>query len=336
MSKKRIVVICPGRGSYTRETSNYLKEYGAPVSKSIQWMDDQRETQGLFSLTNLDRQNFKARTHMVGENASSLIYACSFSDFMSIDRTKYEIVSVLGNSMGWYTALVLSGAVSWENGFHLINTMGSMMKDELIGAQMIYPIVDDEWNVDQNMKDLVMSELSNAGAYLSINLGGFIVIGGDKSAIKKLSKILPVKDKYPLIIPYHGAFHTPLLESISKSARKLIDPSIFNKPSIPLIDGTGKVWSPYASDPNQIMEYTLGHQVQNTFDFNSSVTVALKEFCPDKVLLLGPGNSLGAPVGQILIGNNWLSLKSKQEFSNHQLADPFMISMGLRDQRKML
>ena len=45
----------------------------------------------------------------------------------------------------------------------------------------------------------------------------------------------------------------------------------------------------YASDPNQIMEYTLGHQVQNTFDFTSSVTVALKEFCPDKVLLLGQG-----------------------------------------------
>ncbi len=206
----------------------------------------------------------------------------------------------------------------------------------LLGAQMIYPIVDDKWNVDQNMKDLVMSELSNAGAYLSIILGGFIVIGGDKSTLKKLSKILPVKDKYPLIIPYHGAFHTPLLESISQSARNLIDPSIFNKPSIPLIDGTGKVWSPYASDPNQIMEYTLGYQVQNTFDFTSSVTVALKEFCPDKVLLLGPGNSLGAPVGQILIGNNWLSLKSKQEFSNHQLADPFMISMGLSDQRKML
>ena len=64
MSKKRIVVVCPGRGSYTRETGDYLKEYGTPVRKSIQWMDDQREIQGLLSLTNLDRQNFKARTHM--------------------------------------------------------------------------------------------------------------------------------------------------------------------------------------------------------------------------------------------------------------------------------
>ena len=70
MSKKRIVIICPGRGSYTRETSNYLKEYRASLIESIQWMDDQREAQGLLSLTNLDRQNFKARTHMVGENAS--------------------------------------------------------------------------------------------------------------------------------------------------------------------------------------------------------------------------------------------------------------------------
>ena len=98
MSKKRIVVICPGRGSYTRETSNYLKEYGDFAIKSIQWMNEQRENQGLLSLTTLDSQNFKARTHMVGENASALIYACSLSDFMSIDREKYDIVSVLGNS----------------------------------------------------------------------------------------------------------------------------------------------------------------------------------------------------------------------------------------------
>ena len=28
MDKKRVVIVCPGRGTYTRETSGYLAKYG--------------------------------------------------------------------------------------------------------------------------------------------------------------------------------------------------------------------------------------------------------------------------------------------------------------------
>ena len=336
MNKKRIVVICPGRGSYTRETNKYLKQHNGLAKKQIKWMDEQRESKGQISLTKLDSQNFRAKTHMIGENASTLIYACSFSDFLSLDKTKYEIVSILGNSMGWYTALALSGAISFESGYHLIDTMGSMMKDELVGSQMIYPIMKDNWQRDKAIHELVLSEIRQAGVHVSIELGGYLVIGGKSSALKRLSKKLPVKDKYPLIIPYHAAFHTPLLESISKSAFKMIDSSIFRKPSIPLIDGRGKIWSPYSSDPADIMHYTLNQQVQKTFDFTSSVTVALKEYAPDNLLLLGPGNSLGGPVGQIIIENKWLDIRSKLDFSSYQKANPFILSMGRIDQRKKL
>ena len=95
MNKKRIVVICPGRGSYTRETNKYLKQHNGLAKKQIKWMDEQRESKRQISLTKLDSQNFRAKTHMIGENASTLIYACSFSDFLSLDKTKYEIVSIL-------------------------------------------------------------------------------------------------------------------------------------------------------------------------------------------------------------------------------------------------
>ena len=46
------------------------------------------------------------------------------------------------------------------------------------------------------------------------------------------------------------------------------------------------------------------HQVIKSYDFSSSVIVALKEFCPDNIILLGPGNTLGSAVAQILIENN--------------------------------
>ena len=35
MSKKRIVVICPGRGSYTRETNNYFNELSNKISEKV-------------------------------------------------------------------------------------------------------------------------------------------------------------------------------------------------------------------------------------------------------------------------------------------------------------
>ena len=100
MDKKRVIVVCPGRGSYTRETSGYLAKYGKFRKDEIHWMDKKRESEGLQSLSFLDLEPFQSKIHMTGENASTLIFACSMSDFSFIDQKKYEIVSIIGNSMG--------------------------------------------------------------------------------------------------------------------------------------------------------------------------------------------------------------------------------------------
>ena len=84
MNRQRIVIICPGRGSYTRETQGYLKKYIQSSSNKIKYMDDERNNAGLPTLTEIDSQTFKARVHMKGEHASTLIYACSLIDYYSI------------------------------------------------------------------------------------------------------------------------------------------------------------------------------------------------------------------------------------------------------------
>src|SRR5690606_39558731 len=63
--------------------------------------------------------------------------------------------SDLGNSMGWYTTLFLGSCLTISNSFELINTMGSMMKNEIIGGQVIYPIIDENWKIDQEKKELI-------------------------------------------------------------------------------------------------------------------------------------------------------------------------------------
>ena len=336
MNKKRVVIVCPGRGSYTRETLGYLDNSPSYLKEYLSNFDKKRLALKLQSISELDKESFRAKTHMIGINASPLIYACSLSDFLFINKDKFEIVAICGNSMGWYTALALGGALTIQNGYDLIQKMGSLTQQKGDGGQIIYPIINEEWVIDDEKRKYLFSEIKKYNLHISIYLGGYVVIGGAQESLDKILKILPKEDKYPFQIPYHSAFHTILLNSITQLAMDSVGKDIFNMPKIPLIDGDGSIWSPWSSSLSQLCRYTLNHQVINTYNFSSSVNVAIKEFCPDHLILLGPGNSLGGPVAQILIEKNWNNLKSKNDFIDSQKQHPFILSMGIADQKQFL
>lgn len=333
--KERVVVICPGRGTYTKETLGYLKKYRPQYNDFFDVLDAKRLALGAPTISELDNEvTFKPQLHSKGENASSLIYACSYSDFLNIDQDKYEIVAVTGNSMGWYIALACAGVLNVNAAFEVINTMGSMMKEQIIGGQIIYPIADEHWVIQKNQIYFInqaieeANQIADSRAYISIHLGGYCVIGGNQKALDFLLKKLPKKENYPFQLINHAAFHTPLLKETSAKAFEIISPALFQKPLFPLVDGRGHIWHDYATDLNDIYDYTFAHQVTQAYDFTRAISVCLKEFSPDRLILLGPGNTLGGAIGQSMIANKWLDLTSKAEFSERQKKNEFLISLG--------
>jgi [acyl-carrier-protein] S-malonyltransferase len=341
--KKRAVVICPGRGTYTKETLGYLRQFGGHARDFIADIDGRRAALIEPTITELDSDTtFKPGVHTKGEHASSLIYACSYVDFMAINRDKYDIVAVTGNSMGWYLALAYGGSLDWASGFEVVNTMGSMMKSEIIGGQVIYPVCDENWRPSRERRDVVaktvakLREREGVEIYTSIELGGSIVLGANQAGVTALLKELPKVENYPFQLINHAAFHTPLLREISHRAFSALPLSLFQKPKIPLIDGEGHIWQPYSTSLEDLYNYTLGAQVVEPYNFTQSVTVALKEFAPDALILLGPGSTLGGSVGQILIENDWLGLKDKAQFSAKQAQDPYLLAMGRAEQRSLV
>tara|TARA_B100001996_G_scaffold103475_1_gene77763 strand:+ start:244 stop:1260 length:1017 start_codon:yes stop_codon:yes gene_type:complete len=336
MNKKRIVVVCPGRGSYIAESCGYLKSGNKQIKEQINFIDQQRKELKEPTATELDQMPFNKNFHMRGENASILIYSCSLKDFLSINNSNTQIVAIMGNSMGWYSALSFSGVLDQLNSFKVIQTMGSMMKDNIIGGQIIYPIIDDSWVIDKNKNSQIMKLIEKVGAFVSIYYGGYLVIGGTQESLNNLLKILPPVKQYPYLLPYHGAFHTPLLKNISKKAKELLSEKIIQKPTIPIIDGNGKIWSPWSTDKKELWDYTFEGQVLKTYNFSASIEVAIKEFCPDHLVLLGPGNTLGGAVGQILIQHNWNGIDTKNVFLKKQSELPYVISMSLDSQRKLI
>ncbi|GLX77816.1 acyl carrier protein [Thalassotalea insulae] len=342
--KQRAVVICPGRGTYNKEELGYLSRFHSDKSSFIEHIDQYRTLQNQAPISKLDSMDkYSMRTHTAGENASALIYACAYGDYQSIDNDKYDIVAVTGNSMGWYIALAVAGALKAYGAIELINTMGSMMTDGIIGGQLIYPVVDQYWQRDKQREQQVLAlvtevnQRADCQVYISIYLGGYIVLGGDKNGLQAMQENLPViDDRYPMNLFNHAAFHTPLLNEISSKAQQMLAPSLFHCPDVPLIDGLGNIWQPYATDCQALYDYTLGTQVVAPYNFSKAIEVAVKEFAPDKLIILGPGATLGGSVAQCLIEHQWQGLNCKTDFIERQKQDPYILSMGIAEQRALV
>ena len=109
----------------------------------------------------------------------------------------------------------------------------------------------------------------------------------------------------------------------------------WSAPAAALIDGRGMVWRPRMSDAQALRDYTLGHQVTETYDFTTSLRVALKTYAPDRLILLGPGQTLGSPVAQILISEGWQGLRTRRDFQKRQNSgDPLVIALDRTDQAR--
>ena len=54
MAKERIVIICPGRGTYTRDTTGYLAAFGTSAKPQIAYMDEQQKLVGNSTITELE------------------------------------------------------------------------------------------------------------------------------------------------------------------------------------------------------------------------------------------------------------------------------------------
>lgn len=340
--RKTAVVVCPGRGTYNKAELGYLGRHFPDVAL-LAAFDAQRAAAGQDTLTALDgAERFSLARHTRGDNASGLIYAATLGDFFAIDRERIDVVAVTGNSMGWYSALACAGAVSAEDGFTVANTMGTLMQEALIGGQLVYPFLGEDWRPDPARKAAllgIVAEIDTRPDHmlaLSIDLGGMLVLAGDEAGLKAFeSAVEPIDGRFPMRLGNHAAFHTHLQAPVAERGRAALALDLFGQPVLPMIDGRGAVWWPHSADVKALRDYTLGAQVTQTYDFTRAIAVAAREFAPDLFIVTGPGTTLGGAVAQSLILADWRGMGSKAGFKARQDSEPLLVSMGMTEQRAL-
>lgn len=346
MSRLRTLIVCPGRGSYDRASLGALRDRSPAAAAVIEACDAHRRALGRPTVTELDAEPvYKSTLHIAGENASLLTAAVSLADLAELDRERYEVVGVIGNSMGWYTALAAAGALSLRDAIRLVETMGAMQAGNVIGGQVLYPLTDEDWVPDPALAAAVeraLAELAAAGrtAGWSIHLGGFAVLGADADGVRALLSALPPvqrgERRFPLQLPLHSAFHTSLMRQTSERAKRELSDLAFRAPEVPLVDGRGFIHRPRTADPEVLREYTLGHQVVAPFDFTTSLVTALHHTGPDVVVALGPGNPLGGPIARTLVADGWRGIRTRAAFDAESQKTRTLLSFGVGLQRRTL
>ncbi|SLN68108.1 hypothetical protein TRL7639_03947 [Falsiruegeria litorea R37] len=337
------VVICPGRGTYNKPELGYLHRHHAGRMEMFRSFDAIRADANQKSVTELDSASrFTVSTYSRGDVASPLIYAASLADAQALAKD-IDVVAVTGNSMGWYIALAAAGALSPQDGFRVVNTMGTLMQEQLIGGQLVYPFVGDDWKNDPARKAELLADVARINAAqgcdlaLSIDLGGMLVLAGNEAGLKAFEASQPtVQERFPMRLANHAAFHTSLQAPVAAEGRARLPVSLFTQPDRPMIDGRGKIWWPGACDPQALWDYTLGHQVTKAYDFTHAIQTAAREFAPDLFIVTGPGATLGGAVAQSLALGNWRGMGDKAQFQALQAEDPFLVSMGRDDQRALV
>ncbi len=324
MSGPTAVLFCPGRGSYGRAELGTLAATlrpGGEVAAALALADAARREAAEPTVSELDgASRFRASQHLDGRNAAELIYFCSMAHVERL-RERYQVVAVAGNSLGWYTALPAAGALSVEDGWQLVRTM-ARLQARVDGGQVLTSCVGEDWRIDPEARwavgevvEAVRARGADHFVWPSIRLGGHEVIAGTEAGVGALLRELPArtvgKREFPFRLAGHGPFHTPLCEPVAVEAEAALASLRFRRPAVAMIDGRGDVVSPWSSDPQAILHYTARTQVVETFDFTAAVRTAIREYCPEVLVCVGPGESLRAPVGHVVLAEGYRGLRAK-------------------------
>lgn len=147
----------------------------------------------------------------------------------------FKPAMVAGHSLGEFSALVASGALSFEDGLRLVAARANAMQkacEANPGTMAAIIGVDDE-KVEE-----ICAEVSKDGKLVipaNYNCPGQLVISGDIEAINEAcEKLKEAGAKRALPLKVGGAFHSPLMQPAKDELQAAIEQTTFSTPKCPV------------------------------------------------------------------------------------------------------
>ena len=224
------------------------------------------------------------------KNAQPAIMATSIAILKTLEKEGFNITKskfVAGHSLGEYTALCASGAISLADTAHILKMRGIFMQEAVsVGVGAMAAIIglnlDKVESLVAEIKGNEICEIAND------NEPNQVVLSGHRTAIEKACvKAKSLGAKRAILLPVSAPFHCSLMAKAQKNMINLISELNIEKPIVPLI-------SNITSIPTQKIEEirkNLINQITGRVRWRESI-LYMKKSGIQKVYEIGPGRVL--------------------------------------------
>lgn len=230
-----------GMGKDLYESSDLAKELFEKANAILGY----RITDIMFDGTEEDLRQTKVTQPAVFLH--SVISALCLGDEFAPDMTA-------GHSLGEFSALVTSGALTFEDGLKLVYARAMAMQKacESTPSTMAAILALPDEKVEEICSIVNKDEVCVPANY---NCPGQVVISGTIAGIEKACKLmLEAGAKRALPLKVGGAFHSPLMDSAKQELAEAIKNTKFNQPKCPIYQNVDA--KPH-SNPDEIKELLI-------------------------------------------------------------------------------
>ena len=216
----------------------------------------------------------------------------------------------MGLSLGEYSALIYSNAISFEDGVKIVQKRGTLMQENCPeGNWSMAAIMGlDEEKIVKICNNITTNFISP----VNYNCPGQIVLSGEKSAIDKAMEIAKEEGAKKVVeLKTSGPFHTIMLKKASEELKKeLSNIEIRNLKTSVVKNIDGELYK----DNDNIKEILANHII-NPVRFDKGIKTMLN-MGVDTFVEIGPGKTLSGFVKRTSKEVNILNINNVDTFKN--------------------
>jgi [acyl-carrier-protein] S-malonyltransferase len=218
-------------------------------------------------------------------NAQLTTFVSSLMVLDAVERLGIEPSYCAGHSLGEYTALTATGALSFEDGVRLVVERADAMHE----AGNLHPgTMAAVLGLDDEQVEVACRRADSEVWVANFNAPGQVVIAGSKEGVQRASEIakeLGAKKSMPLAVS--GAFHTPFMVPAKDRLREAIALASPRDTEVPVVSNVDAMAHASGDEWASLLSAQLSSPVRW-----KHCLLSLSEFGVSEFAELGPGGVL--------------------------------------------
>ena len=299
-------LVCPGQGSQSIGMGKLLAdEYSS--AKAIFEEVDEALGENLSSLI----WEGEIEELTLTQNAQPALMAMSLAALRGLESEGFKIENcayLAGHSLGEYSALAVSKAISVSDAARLLRARGLAMQDAVpVGVGAMAAILGLNFETVQSLA----FEAQAAGICQAANDNdpSQVVISGEKTAVELAIELAKNSGaKRAIMLPVSAPFHCELMAPAAQKMKIELEAIEIKPPIVPIVSN---VSAQAISDPNEIKKLLVS-QVTGSVRWRESIMWMAKNNV-DEIWEIGSGKALSGMIRRIDKNINLMAISSPED-----------------------